>query len=82
MQSALGQILDFIVDVLIEASSNTEHVKEGPESDFATPFGVLLWNDETHSFQEVISQVVEATHVSAASARLLAEQVDAIVCCV
>ncbi|GJN92345.1 hypothetical protein Rhopal_005375-T1 [Rhodotorula paludigena] len=40
------------------------------------PYAVVLWNDELHSFQEVISQVSLATHCSRATAQSIANHVD------
>ncbi|CAG8463021.1 15022_t:CDS:2, partial [Cetraspora pellucida] len=39
-------------------------------------FAVVLWNDEHHSFDEVIARIVEATQCSQADAKRMAETVD------
>ncbi|CAG8557563.1 5250_t:CDS:2, partial [Racocetra fulgida] len=39
-------------------------------------FAVVLWNDEHHSFDEVIARIVEATQRSQADAKRMAETVD------
>ncbi|CAG8445258.1 4966_t:CDS:2 [Diversispora eburnea] len=39
-------------------------------------FAIILWNDEHHSFQDVIDQVVEATSCTKEDARRLAERID------
>lgn len=39
-------------------------------------YSVILWNDEKHSFKEVIDQVTDATGVSEAHAKGVAERVD------
>ncbi|RHZ54062.1 hypothetical protein Glove_431g29 [Diversispora epigaea] len=39
-------------------------------------FAIILWNDEHHSFQDVIDQVVEATSCTKEVARRLAEKID------
>lgn len=40
------------------------------------PFALVLWNDETHSFNEVISQVTAAIECDTEQAGRIAEQVD------
>ncbi|CAI2174520.1 3024_t:CDS:10 [Funneliformis geosporum] len=39
-------------------------------------FAVVLWNDEHHSFHEVIDQVIDATGCSQAEAKAMAKRVD------
>ncbi|CAB4385880.1 unnamed protein product [Rhizophagus irregularis] len=39
-------------------------------------FAVVLWNDEHHSFHEVIEQLMDATSCSKAEAKAIAERVD------
>ncbi|KAF0448599.1 putative ubiquitin-protein ligase UBR2 [Gigaspora margarita] len=39
-------------------------------------FSVVLWNDEHHSFDEVIARVVEATQCTPAEAKTMAEKID------
>ncbi|RIA96511.1 hypothetical protein C1645_707932 [Glomus cerebriforme] len=39
-------------------------------------FAVVLWNDEHHSFHEVIEQLMDATGCSKAEAKAIAERVD------
>ena len=43
-------------------------------------FAVVLWNDEHHSFHEVIEQLQDATGCSKAEAKAIAERVDSYVC--
>lgn len=43
-------------------------------------FCAVLWNDESHSFNEVIGQVADATGMSVEEARVVAETVDSVVC--
>jgi E3 ubiquitin-protein ligase UBR1 len=43
-------------------------------------YTVMLWNDEHHSFAEVIDQVVDATGCTEAEAKRIADRVDAYVC--
>ncbi|KAJ1888714.1 E3 ubiquitin-protein ligase ubr1, partial [Coemansia sp. S17] len=42
-----------------------------------TKFAVVLWNDEVHSFQDVIDQCIEALRCSMSEAKRIAETVDA-----
>jgi len=42
-------------------------------------FAVVIWNDEHHSFHEVIDQVMEATGCNQAEAKALAKRVDSYV---
>ncbi|KAJ1671381.1 E3 ubiquitin-protein ligase ubr1, partial [Coemansia sp. RSA 25] len=42
-----------------------------------TQFAVVLWNDEVHSFQDVIDQCTEALQCPIAEAKRIAETVDA-----
>ncbi|KAJ2755719.1 E3 ubiquitin-protein ligase ubr1 [Coemansia pectinata] len=42
-----------------------------------TKFAVVLWNDEVHSFQDVIDQCTEALQCSMVEAKRIAETVDA-----
>lgn len=43
---------------------------------FAQTYACVLWNDESHSFEEVISQLMEATKCSRLEAKQSAERVD------
>lgn len=43
-------------------------------------YSLVLWNDESHSFDEVIKVVSEATNCTPARARAVAEAVDSHVC--
>lgn len=46
------------------------------EAGIPDSFSAMIWNDESHSFDEVINQVVSATARSASEARDLATEVD------
>lgn len=46
--------------------------KEDDGTDTDTPWSVVLFNDEVHTFQEVITQLVKATGCSSAKAEELA----------
>ena len=55
----------------------TEHADEDQLfEDDIYPFVLVLWNDEQHSFNEVISQVDEALACGRISAKHVAETVD------
>ncbi|KAJ1730496.1 E3 ubiquitin-protein ligase ubr1, partial [Coemansia sp. Benny D160-2] len=47
------------------------------DSEPQTKFAVVLWNDEVHSFQDVIDQCTEALQCSHVEAKKIAETVDA-----
>ncbi|KAJ2556601.1 E3 ubiquitin-protein ligase ubr1 [Coemansia sp. RSA 1933] len=47
------------------------------DSEPQTKFAVVLWNDEVHSFQDVIDQCTEALQCSQMEAKKIAETVDA-----
>lgn len=47
-----------------------------PPSEPAGPWAVILWNDEKHSFSQVIDQVNRATGVSRQAAAEVAQRVD------
>ncbi|KAJ3284110.1 hypothetical protein HK104_010088, partial [Borealophlyctis nickersoniae] len=66
------------VDEVLSANPPESHEEAQRISDGrSAPFACVLWNDEVHSFQEVIDQVVEAVHCSTAFAKSVAERVDA-----
>lgn len=48
-----------------------------PDDNFGPLYSLVLWNDEVHSYQEVIETVSEACSVSRGAARRVAERVDA-----
>ncbi|RKP13821.1 hypothetical protein BJ684DRAFT_19715 [Piptocephalis cylindrospora] len=51
--------------------------EHGHETTKGVLYGCVLWNDETHSFDEVVSQITLAARFSDARARRIAEEVDA-----
>ncbi len=72
--STTGQIPSFeeIYDPVV-----AEHPDEDQQfEDDIYPFGLVLWNDEQHSFNEVISQVDEAISCGRVRAKHVAENVD------
>ena len=42
-------------------------------------YSLVLWNDEVHSFNEVIATVCEVLEISPAEGKLIAERIDAYV---
>lgn len=44
-------------------------------------YALLLWNDENHSYNEVINQVVDATGYTPSESKRIAEMVDLHVRC-
>ena len=88
VRATIAPVLDFILDIL-EASPEEIKVPKSSElmdmigGDVGTEglqFVAYLWNDENHSFQEVIDQVVEATGCTEDEAKRIAESVDEDVC--
>ncbi len=88
MKSTISTIFDFVIDTLTDSPyahappKSIMELKEIMKADCAEPGAfccVLLWNDEVHSFQEVISQVMDATGCSQNEARVAAETVDSYV---
>ncbi len=85
-------MLDFIVDTFVDAKTAVSPVPpvseliektlgESPHEQELIdrgefPYTLLLWNDEQHSFNEVISQVDEAISCGRARAKAVAEFVD------
>ncbi|KAI9104974.1 hypothetical protein DFS34DRAFT_223040 [Phlyctochytrium arcticum] len=63
---------------IVELMNPADELSMGQEPSAAqrAKFACVLWNDETHSFQEVIDQVVAAIQVSKDDARSIAEFVD------
>jgi hypothetical protein len=53
---------------------------EGGGSDQGMLFACVLWNDEEHSFGEVIERVMTATRCTRQAASDVAVKVDAVVC--
>jgi E3 ubiquitin-protein ligase UBR1 len=47
---------------------------QAPNSTLAPLYSLILWNDESHSFNEVIDQVMEAIHVTEEEAKQVANQ--------
>jgi E3 ubiquitin-protein ligase UBR1 len=89
LQAALEQLValmfDFILDTFDHSPSNVEPpsssiILENIKKEMAMPlnpqFVCHLWNDEVHSFQEVIDILVEALNVTEDEAKQFAEEVD------
>jgi E3 ubiquitin-protein ligase UBR1 len=71
-------------DLLIEMEANPIDGQSNNEENDGTPvegelFSALLWNDELHSFQEVIEVVCDALQCSEEHADTIAHEVDDIV---
>ncbi|GAA5842078.1 hypothetical protein JCM9279_002777 [Rhodotorula babjevae] len=58
------------------ASSSSPTSPAPPLEQTTPPYAVILWNDEQHSFREVIDQVSLAVGCSAAAASAVANRVD------
>ncbi|KAJ3118203.1 hypothetical protein HDU96_003243 [Phlyctochytrium bullatum] len=92
IRSTLVTVLEFIVDVLTasptpknsDLSSDTFWQKNPPDqvplpTGMEAPhdlYSVILWNDELHSFDEVIDKVMTATRCSREQAVQVADSVD------
>jgi len=83
----LATLLDFVIDVYVHTpcppispTSLTQIVQEPSEShvplEISHTWIVALWNDEVHSFNEVIDIVIDATGVTRDKAEDVAGKVD------
>ncbi|ORY94367.1 hypothetical protein BCR43DRAFT_459965 [Syncephalastrum racemosum] len=91
IKSTIAVVLDYILETFavspedVEPKSADEIIDESRDSDRAlgTPansrssYACILWNDEKHSFDEVIGIVMQATRCSKQQATRVAESVDA-----
>ncbi|KAJ3304518.1 hypothetical protein HDV03_002727 [Kappamyces sp. JEL0829] len=88
IRNVITLVLEFIIDTLKDVpkpviASSIESVAAVPsyyqqDSGLALEYSVVLWNDESHSFSEVIDQLQESIEeCSDEEARLYAERVDA-----
>ncbi|KAI9228118.1 MAG: hypothetical protein DHS80DRAFT_16059, partial [Piptocephalis tieghemiana] len=91
LTEVIGEILDWCLDVI--SYSGEEGQRGPPASTLPLPGGIedelghetsqgtmyacILWNDETHSFDEVVSQITLAARLSDAKALRITEEVDA-----
>ncbi|KAJ3050134.1 hypothetical protein HK097_008893 [Rhizophlyctis rosea] len=92
MRTTIATVLDFIIDTLSESPSDlcppenidvlrasnlpeTQEEEEAAKSD-KWLYACILWNDETHSFQEVIDVVMAALECTEGEAKSVAERVD------
>jgi hypothetical protein len=88
MTRTVGIVLDFFLDIFDMAPTERriENLKEQLETIDIQERGyevklwaLYLWNDESHSFQEVIDEVMEVLKYSQSQAKLVAETVDRVV---
>lgn len=56
----------------LEAPGTDVEVLEEVEERLDTPWRVILYNDDVHSFEEVIVQLIKATHCSIEEAEAIA----------
>lgn len=91
IKSTIAVVLDYVLETFavspedVEPKSAEEIISESRDSDRAlgTPatarssYACVLWNDEKHSFDEVIGIVMQATRCSKQQATRVAESVDA-----
>lgn len=67
----------FWLSIPSPSSENTLTTEEeGDDEDKPTLYSCLLWNDDTHSFQDVIERVCDAITCTHAVAKQMAESVD------
>ncbi|MDP8306191.1 MAG: ATP-dependent Clp protease adaptor ClpS [Candidatus Chlorobium antarcticum] len=59
----------------METEPETKELASIPSTRTADPFRVVLFNDEEHSFDEVIFQIIKATRCSRAKAESLTWEV-------
>ncbi|ORY03779.1 hypothetical protein K493DRAFT_206578 [Basidiobolus meristosporus CBS 931.73] len=91
IQMTLLTVMDFMLQTLCFSPESLTYSKDivqikqatakidqiiGSEEPEQTIYACILWNDESHSFQEVIDQVMEATACSKAEANRIAHHVD------
>ncbi|KAI8803245.1 hypothetical protein BJ742DRAFT_683363 [Cladochytrium replicatum] len=92
MRTVIATSLDFILDTFADCpedltlpetvesiyNANGWEVPQEEEQHRAgkMPYTLSLWNDETHSFEEVINKVMETTGCSTAEAEEVAKAVD------
>ncbi|KAK9767314.1 E3 ubiquitin-protein ligase ubr1 [Basidiobolus ranarum] len=91
IQETMLTVIDFMLQTLcfspesLTYSRDIEHIKQetakidqiiGSVEPEQTIYACVLWNDESHSFQEVIDQVIEATGCSKVEANRVAHHVD------
>ena len=92
MRTTIATVLDFVIDSLAESPSDLSppesidvirdaNLPETPEEEARAKdnewlYACILWNDETHSFQEVIDVVMAALGCTQSEAKHVAERVD------
>jgi len=64
-----------ITQVAMEAEPETKELASIPGVGTSEPFRVVLFNDEEHSFDEVIFQIIKAVRCSRAKAEALTMEV-------
>ncbi|KAJ1844046.1 E3 ubiquitin-protein ligase ubr1, partial [Coemansia sp. RSA 2703] len=91
IELTIAIVLEFILETFATSPINlTQHfdemtiIEDATNASMAlgdheqqTKFAVVLWNDEVHSFQDVIDQCTEALQCSQMEAKKIAETVDA-----
>ncbi|KAJ2745977.1 E3 ubiquitin-protein ligase ubr1 [Coemansia sp. BCRC 34301] len=91
IELTIAVVLEFILETFATSPVNLSAqfdeasiVEDARNASFAigddepqTKFALVLWNDEVHSFQDVIDQCTEALQCSMAEAKRIAETVDA-----
>lgn len=90
MAQTISIVLDFFVDIFdmaaaertIEEHKEQLEVMEIQQRGYdAQLWALYLWNDENHSFQEVIDDVMEVMGFTHSRAKNVAETVDRVVRC-
>ena len=71
-----SSVWNLFSDVSAVARGKAREENAAQEAPFAGPWSVVLWNDEKHSFIQVIDQVGRATGVTKREAADVAQQVD------
>jgi len=83
LKNVISQCFTFIIDVLnkspfdILVPAKDEDIrKEEPEDGSDKLYDCLLWNDEEHSFDTVISKLKEATNCTDERAEMISKNID------
>lgn len=75
MQQSLTRRFRFAAAVPMESPEVEVGIEEATEERLDSPWRVILYNDDIHSFEEVILQIVKATGCGDAQAEAYAWQV-------
>jgi len=83
LKDVISQCFTFIIDILnkspfdISVPKKDEEIrKEEPADGSDKLYNCLLWNDENHSFDIVISKLKEATDCSDERAEMISKNID------